>query len=418
MANKTVHVAGGGPAGLMAALAAAESGARVTVLEKMEKPARKLRITGKGRCNLTNVAEEADFLEGIFPDGRFFRPSFRHFSNLDLIAFLDGIGIETVVERGARVFPATPLRAWDVAEALAREVKRRADIVCHAKVTGFDVADGAVVRLHYERDGRATSVATDALIVATGGLAYPLTGSTGDGYSWARRSGHAVVAPRPSLTGLELGDYDVAMRGVALRNVELSLEVDGEAVQREFGEMEFVGYGMDGPTVLKISRRAVDAVRAGKNVEVSVNLKPALSIERLTERIRREIAALPSAATVADLLKTLLPSAVVKPFAGKLRVSSGKLVGNMSATEIGKLAATLVGLRYPVTGFRPFAEAIVTAGGVALSDVDPRSMRSRHVTNLFFAGEVLDLDACTGGYNLQIAFSTGHLAGTTAAAEF
>jgi predicted Rossmann fold flavoprotein len=414
MANKTIHVAGGGPAGLMAALAAAERGAKVTVLEKMEKPARKLRITGKGRCNLTNVAEEADFLEAIFPDGRFFRPSFRHFSNFDLIAFLDSIGIATVAERGARVFPAPPLHAWDVAEAMAKEVKRRgATIVCRARVTGFDVENGAVARLHYERDGRATSIATDALIVATGGLAYPLTGSTGDGYSWAQRSGHAIVAPRPSLVGLELGDYDAEMCGAALRNVELSLSVDGEVVQREFGEMEFTSYGIDGPTVLKISRRAVDAIRAGKDATISVNFKPALSREQLTERIRREIAALPRTATAGDLLKTLLPSAAVKPFADRLRASSGKRAGKLSAAETAKLVETLVGLRYPATGFRPFAEAIITAGGVALSDVDPRSMRSRHVANLFFAGEVLDLDACTGGYNLQIAFSTGHLAGNS-----
>jgi predicted Rossmann fold flavoprotein len=412
MANKTIHVAGGGPAGLMAALAAAECGAKVTVLEKMEKPARKLRITGKGRCNLTNVAEESDFLEEIFPDGRFFRPSFRHFSSFDLMTFLNRIGIATIVERGARVFPAPPLRAWDVAEALVKEVKRKATVVCQAKVTGFDVENGAVVRLRYERDGRATSVATDALIVATGGLAYPLTGSTGDGYSWAQHSGHTIVAPRPSLVGLELGDYSAEMRGVALRNVALSLSVDGEVVQQEFGEMEFTDYGIDGPTVLKISRRAVDAVRAGKDVNISVNLKPALSCEQLTERIRREIASLPDTASVGDLLKTLLPLAAIRPFADRLRVSLGKRIGNFPATETEKLVATLVGLRYPVTGFRPFAEAIVTAGGVALSDVDPRSMRSRHVTNLFFAGEVLDLDACTGGYNLQIAFSTGRLAGT------
>ena len=403
-----VAVIGAGPAGLMAAIRAAEKGAKVVVLEKMEKPARKLRITGKGRCNITNIKPEDEFLENIFPDARFFRPAFRNFSNSDLVKFLNHAGLQTVEERGGRVFPASQ-KAWDVADVLVAEVRKKAQIECRAKVTNFDLNENRIDGLFFEQQGKTEKLFAEAYIIATGGISYPLTGSTGDGYEWARQSGHAIVALRPSLTGLELGNYR-EIKDVSLKNVELSLLVDGGVVQSEFGEMEFTEYGIDGPIVLKTSRNAINAIIAGKKVEVEMDFKPALSNEQLNRRIDREIAAQPEA-QLRDMLRNLLPLSMIAPFVEKTAVATKKRLKELNNQDIAKLAGHLKALKFAVTGYRPFAEAVVTAGGVDLKDINPKTMRSKHIQNLYFAGEILNLDANTGGYNLQIAFSTGYLAG-------
>ena len=406
-----IIVVGAGPAGLVATVAAAEKGAKVLLLEKMEKPARKLRITGKGRCNITNIKPEEDFLTNIFPDSRFFRPSFKNFSNTDLVKFLNAAGLDTVEERGGRVFPASQ-KSWDVAEVLVKEAEKKATVICRAKVVRLLTEQGAVTGLCYEHHGKQINVSTRTVILATGGLSYPLTGSTGDGYEFARSAGHDIVSLRPSLTGLELEDYEKI--NVSLKNVELSLAVDGGVVQKEFGDMEFTGYGIDGPIVLKISRNAVDAVCANKKVSVLINFKPALNQAQLMNRLNREILALPIG-NVKDLMKRLLPSALVVPFITKNRIPANRKVADFCPPDLEKIVNGLFCFKYTVSGFRPFKEAIVTAGGVSLREINPKTMCSTLVKNLFFAGEIIDLDANTGGYNLQIAFSTGYLAGQNAA---
>jgi predicted Rossmann fold flavoprotein len=403
-------IVGAGPAGLVAAVAAAATGAKVLLLEKMEKPARKLRITGKGRCNITNIKPADEFLSNIFPDSRFFKSTFKNFSNTDLVKFLNLIGLDTVEERGGRVFPASQ-KSWDVAEALVKEAEKKATVICRAKVLELLIDNGAVKGLCYEHRDKLINISAGAVIVATGGLSYPLTGSTGDGYNFARQAGHQIVPLRPSLTGLNLKDYEAV--SLSLKNTELSLIVDGGAVQKEFGEMDFTVHGISGPTVLKISRNAVDAVRANKKVEVQINFKPALNRQQLINRVDREIQSIPNACVV-DLLKRLLPSALAIPFARKIQISANKKLSDLSNTDREKIVNGLISVRYSVSGYRPFEEAIVTAGGVSLREINPKTMCSTLVDNLFFAGEIIDLDANTGGYNLQIAFSTGYMAGQNA----
>jgi predicted Rossmann fold flavoprotein len=406
-----IIVVGAGPAGLMATIAAAGKGAKVLLLEKMEKPARKLRITGKGRCNITNINPETDFLTNIFPDSRFFKSSFKNFSNTDLVKFLNAAGLDTVEERGGRVFPVSQ-KSWDVAKVLVKEAEKKATVICKAKVVRLFTEQGAVTGLCYEHCGKQINISTRAVILATGGLSYPLTGSTGDGYEFARCAGHNIVPLRPSLTGLELKDYE--KMNVSLKNVELSLVVDGGVVQREFGEMEFTGYGIDGPIVLKISRKAVDAVLANRKVFVSIDFKPALSQMQLVIRVNREILAIPNG-NAKDLMKRLLPSSLVTPFIKKIQIPANRKVADFYAPDMEKIINGLFCFKYPVSGFRPFNEAIVTAGGVSLQEINPKTMCSTLIKNLFFAGEIIDLDANTGGYNLQIAFSTGYMAGQNAA---
>ncbi|MDR1582272.1 MAG: NAD(P)/FAD-dependent oxidoreductase [Prevotellaceae bacterium] len=405
-----IVVVGAGAAGLMATIAAVGKGAKVLLLEKMEKPARKLRITGKGRCNITNIKPEEDFLKNIFPDSRFFKPSFKNFSNTDLVKFLNSTGLETVEERGGRVFPASQ-KSRDVADVLVKEAEKKATVICKAKVLQLFTENGAVTGLRYEHHEKLIDIYVRAVILATGGLSYPLTGSTGDGYELARRTGHNIVPLRPSLTGLELKDYEAI--DVALKNVELSLVVDGGIVQKEFGEMEFTRYGIDGPIVLKISRNAISAIMKNKKVAVQINFKPALNRQQLINRIEREILYLQNG-YITDLLKKLLPASFVIPFIKKIQILANRKLTDLKSSDREKIVNGLFSFNCPISGFRPFSEAIVTAGGISLQEINSKTMCSTLIKNLFFAGEIIDLDANTGGYNLQIAFSTGYLAGQNA----
>jgi predicted Rossmann fold flavoprotein len=328
-----------------------------------------------------------------------------------LVELLNAAGLDTVEERGGRIFPASQ-KSWDVAEILVKEAKTKSSVICHAKVVELFIEQGVVTELAYERHGERTTISVQALILATGGLSYPLTGSTGDGYEFARRAGHNIVDLRPSLTGLELKNYETI--DVELKNVELSLVVDGDVIQKEFGEMEFNEYGINGPVVLKISRNAVDAIRANRRVTVSVNFKPALNRQQLFDRIERDIRVVQNG-TVDALLRRLLPSAIVMPFITKITVATNRRVNDLCLSDKEKIVNALSAFKYYVSGFRPFKEAIVTAGGIDLHEINAKTMRSTLIKNLFFAGELVDLDANTGGYNLQIAFSTGYLAGQNAA---
>jgi len=411
-----VVVVGAGPAGLLAAGRAAMLGARVLLLEKMEKPARKLRITGKGRANITNMrALEAQFQE-IHPEPRFLRQAFQAFFNRDLIALLETQGVATKVERGDRVFPASDL-AWDVADALVAWARGQGvEIVPHARVESLVIREGVFAGLVVAGKASRTPQEIEArcAILATGGQSYPATGSTGDGYRFAEATGHRIEPLRPSLVRIETRPTFPGGQGLTLKNVKLTLWIDGKKQASEFGEVEFTAKGLAGASVLRLSRQTVDALASGRKAEVVLDLKPALDPVKLEARLLRELAIL-QRGSCAQLLRTLLPAPLVGVFCAALRLDPAGPASKLQGPKLKQLLSLLKELRFEVTGHGGWEEAIVTAGGVCLKDIDPRTMASRKLGNLFFAGEVFDLDANTGGYNLQIAFSTGWLAGEAAA---
>jgi predicted Rossmann fold flavoprotein len=414
MTRRRVIVIGGGPAGLMAAGQAAGAGAETLLLEKMNRPGLKLRITGKGRCNLTNVAPPAEFMAHFGPNGRFLRQAFSRFGTSELVAFFEGLGLGTVTERGGRVFPASG-RAQDVVEALLGWAKGR----------GVTLRTRSPVRRLVIEGGRAAGVEVSrppgqvypagAVIVATGGASYPGTGSTGDGYRLAGSAGHNIVPVRPALVPLETArDVAPRLQGLSLRNVALRVWVGGKKQAEAFGEMLFTHFGVSGPIVLAQSRSVVDALRANKGVILSIDLKPALDRRKLDARLLRDLDA-HGKQQFRTLLKGLLPKKLIPVCSDLTGIPADKVGHQITAQERKQLRNWLKDFRLEVTGYRPFAEAIVTAGGVDTREVDPRTMASRLVGGLYFAGEVLDVDADTGGYNLQAAFSTGWVAGHAAA---
>jgi len=421
-----VIVIGGGAAGLMAAGHAARLGARTLVLEKMSRPGRKLRITGKGRCNLTNTAPLPDFVEHFGPNGRFLYSAFQQFFADDLIAFFADLGVTTVVERGGRVFPASS-EAGEVVDALARwataggaAIKPGAPVerlvVQAGRVIGVQVGAPATRRGQTPRTPPAAGLyRAPAVIVATGGASYPGTGSTGDGYRLAAAVGHSVIPVRPALVPLETaGDVAARLQGLSLRNVSVTLSTDGEPHAAAFGEMLFTHFGVSGPVILSLSRAAVDALDAGGRVRLAIDLKPALDEAKLDARLLRDLDA-HGRQQFHTVLKGLLPRTLIPVCCELARIPPDKPAHQVTAKDRRRLRTWLKGFYLDVTGYRSWHEAIVTAGGVDLREVDPRTMESRLVAGLYFAGEVLDLDADTGGYNLQAAFSTGWLAGRSAA---
>ncbi len=403
-----VIVIGGGAAGLMAAGVAARNGRKTLLLEKMEKPARKVRITGKGRCNVTNTRPRGEFFDHIHVNREFFAPSFDRLSNTDTVSFFESLGVPLVTERGGRVFPASG-KAWDVADALVRWCTAAgATIECNARVERLETAGGDITGVSVERkNGRKETITAPNVILATGGASYPLTGSTGDGYRLAYDAGHEIEAVRPSLVALE---SPLAASGrlneLKLLNVNVRLEVDGAPVGEAFGEVEFISSTVAGAVTLRLSRRAVDALIDGRKTELALDLKPSLSEEKLRNRIARELESMPSQSPASSLIRKLVPAPLVGPVAAAAAIDSKTALADRE-----KLIGALKNFRIPISDYRPFEEAIVTAGGVRCSEVDPATLQSRIVRGLYFAGEVLDLDAATGGYNLQIAFSTGALAG-------
>jgi predicted Rossmann fold flavoprotein len=413
MDSTDLIVIGGGPAGLMAAGQAARQGASTLLLEKMARPGRKLRITGKGRCNLTNVAPVEDFIAHFGANGRFLRQAFARFFTPDLLAFFAVLGVETVVERGRRVFPVSE-DAQEVVDAL----------VGWAKAGGARLrTEEPAARLLIE-DGRIAGVECRSgcvyharmVVLATGGASYPGTGSTGDGYRMAEAVGHTIVPVRPALIPLETaGDIAPRLQGLSLRNVGVSLWVDGKKRAEAFGEMLFTHFGVSGPLILSLSGRAVDALRAGRSVGLAIDLKPALDEQTLDARLLRELDG-HGKQQVQTMLKTLLPHKLIPVCIDLTDIDAHKPCHQVTAEERRRLLRLLKDLRLDVTGHLPIEAAIVTAGGVSLREVEPRTMESKLVGGLYFAGEVLDLDADTGGYNLQAAFSTGWLAGRSAGA--
>jgi hypothetical protein len=409
-------VVGAGAAGLLAAGRAAMLGARVLLLEKMEKPGRKLRISGKGRANVTNLKPLEEHLQQIHPEPRFLRQAFAAFFNHDLIALLEGLGVPTKTERGQRVFPVSD-RAWDVAEALVAWARAQGvEIATQAGVERLWIEDGRFRGLELGRgpQGLPRRIEARCGIIATGGQSYPGTGSTGDGFRLAEASGHRLTPLRPALVAVLTEPVPAAAQGLTVRNVQVTLWVDGRKQAAEFGEAEFTGKGLAGAAVLRLSRRVVEALEAGREVALELDLKPALEPGKLEARLLREQQA-HAGAPCRDLLRTLLPAELVTLACTTLGLDPAGPAEQVRGGPRKALLALLKAMRFRVTGHAGWEEAIVTAGGVSLKDIDPRTMASRRVAGLYFAGEVLDLDANTGGYNLQIAFSTGWLAGQSAA---
>jgi hypothetical protein len=422
MSGKRVIVVGAGPAGLMAAGQAAGLGASTLVLEKMKRPARKLAITGKGRCNLTNVAPLADFMDHFGANGRFLRQAFARFFVPDLLAFVQELGVQLVTERGGRVFPAGG-EATEVVDALVHWVRaagarlRTGSPVEHlvvedGRLAGVVARDAAGKHPDEERMHRA-----DAVILATGGASYPGTGCTGDGYRLAQEVGHAIVPVRPALVPLETaGDIASRLQGLSLRNVTARILCDGQRQAEAFGEMLFTHFGVSGPIILALSRQVVDLLHQGRRPMLAIDLKPALDEATLDARLLRELDS-HGRRQFHTVLGELLPRLLIPVCSELTGIPPDRPAHQITADERKRLRAWLNDFRLEVTGHRSFAEAIVPAGGVDLREVDPRTMASRLVPGLYFAGEVLDLDADTGGYNLQAAFSTGWLAGRSAAGQ-
>lgn len=408
-----VIVIGAGAAGMMAAGTAAKNGLRVLLLEKMEKPARKIRITGKGRCNLTNAKPESEFAENVRTNAEFLKIAFSEFSNRATMRFFERMGVKLVTERGERVFPESG-KASDIANALEFYCRDyEVEIQCNTRVTEIITIGDRVLGVKFiNKRGFERKVEAPNVIIATGGVSYPATGSTGDGYTFADSVGHSIEEVRPSLTPLVTSHpQHEYIRNILLRNVNVSLFVDGEKVREEFGEISFSDRGIEGATALRLSRDAVDALLDGRKVKVEIDMKPALTEQMLHDRIHREIAEMNPDELFAELVRRLVPKPLVVPICKELDVHSKIYISKVTDKEFERLIKVLKGWVFPITDYAPFEYAVVTAGGVACDEVNEYTMESKKVKGLYFAGEVLDLDANTGGYNLQIAFSTGHLAG-------
>ena len=408
-----VAIIGGGAAGLLAGIAAAQNGAQVTIFEKMRLPGKKIMITGKGRCNITNACEIPEFIKNIPGNGRFLNSALHRFTNDDIVLLLESHGLQTKVERGGRIFPVSD-KAKDVVDTLVK---------IFTEAGGKLQLDTKVIDI-LAKDGQVTGVKTisgvypaDAVILAAGGASYPGTGSDGGGAKLAAKLGHKIVPLRPSLVPLE-SDYPYVddLQGLSLRNVQGTLTADGEKIGSEFGEMLFTHFGVSGPIILSLSNLAAKALDEGKEVELHIDLKPALSEEKLDARIQRDFTQY-SKKQLANGMKDLLPQRLIPVVCDMAYLDEEKFINQISREERHRLLAALKNFCVPITSTRPLAEAIVTAGGVSVKEINPKTMESKLIRGLHFAGEVMDVDGYTGGYNLQAAFSSGHAAGMAAAEE-
>lgn len=406
-----VVIIGGGAAGLLAGIAAAQNGASVTILEKMRQPGKKMLITGKGRCNITNACDVQEFVKNLPGNGRFLNSALHRFTNNDIVDMLENNGLPTKVERGGRIFPVSD-QAKDVVDTL---VKLFTDL------GGSLLTDTKALEILL-KDGKAIGVKTvngvyaaDAVILAAGGASYPGTGSDGGGAKLAAKAGHHIVELKPSLVPLE-SDYPYVddLQGLSLRNVQATLLADGKKIASEFGEMLFTHFGVSGPIILSLSNAAVKALNSGQEVELHIDLKPALSVEKLDARLQRDFKEY-SRKQLANGMKDLLPQRLIPVVCDMAYLDEEKFVNQISREERLRLLQALKSFCVPITAARPIGEAIVTAGGVDVKEINPKTMESKLVGGLYFAGEVMDVDGYTGGFNLQAAFSSGYAAGCAAA---
>jgi len=412
---KKVIVIGGGASGMMAAGQAATMGARVDLLEKMTRPGNKIAISGQGRCNLTNDSAIAEFIDHFNRDGRFLHQSFSRFFAPQLIQFFHEIGMPTVTERGNRVFPAGN-QASDVVATLQRWLT----------ICGVTLYTKSRVNRLITENGRITGVAIatakherilncDAAILATGGASYPATGSSGEGYSLAQDAGHSITALRPALVPLLVNNSNLySLAGLDLKNVGVRVYINGKRKKADFGEVSFTRFGIGGPVILTNSLFIVDALRAGKKAVIALDLKPALDERKLDNRLLRDFEKR-ATENLSSVLRGLLPHKLVAAALHFCSLDGDTPAGRVDSRQRTQLRTWLKDFRLPITGHRPLGEAIVTAGGIKVKEINPHTMESKKTSGLFITGELLDIHGDTGGYNLQAAFSTGWIAGRSAA---
>ena len=436
MVTNRVIVIGAGASGMMAAGRAAESGADVLLLEKMPQPGKKLLISGKSRCNLTNSRDMEDFIMMYGPNGRFLYSAFHRFFRDDLLFLLRQYGIETVTERGGRIFPVSG-DAGDMVKALRHYIgEHKVRYHPNIRITGIDVLDKCIAGVHTEK----AFYPARAVILATGGASYPGTGSTGDGFKIGAMPGHTIVPLRPALVPLVVKEVHLArsMQGVSLRNIRMTAcrchadEINripvplkdtgrgistgspGKAIiESRLGEMMMTHFGIGGPITLQMSLAIVDALKQGP-VSVSIDLKPALNEDRLHQRLQREFDRHPRK-SYRHILESVLPRKMIEPYIQMTGIPPDKRGNQVTSEERTRLVSLLKSLKFNIEKPLPLTSAMVTAGGVSLTEIEPRTMASRLIQGLYFCGEVMDIDADTGGYNLQAAFSTGYVAGEHAA---
>ena len=393
---------------MMAGIAAAGAGHQVHIYEKNEKLGKKIFITGKGRCNLTNACDTEELFGNVVHNPKFLYSSFYGFTNFDVMDFMEQNGCPVKAERGNRVFPVSD-KSSDVIRALSARLRDLGvEISLHEEVSGILAQDGHVTGIRLKKGGR--TVPADAVIVTTGGLSYPTTGSTGDGYRFARELGHRVTELSPALVPFEVKEPVVKeLQGLSLRNINARILKGGKTLYEEFGEMLFTHYGVSGPVLLSASSFVASQLKKGP-LQLSIDLKPALSEEQLDARILRDFEEMKNK-QYKNALVHLLPSKLMPVVVERSGIPQEKKVNEITREERHRIVSQIKDFRLTLTGLRDYKEAIITQGGVSVKELNPSTMESKLVEGLYFAGEVLDLDAVTGGFNLQIAWSTGYLAG-------
>jgi predicted Rossmann fold flavoprotein len=409
---KKIIVIGGGPAGMMAAIEAAESGAQVTLLEKNADLGKKLMLTGKGRCNVTNACALEDFLNRFRRNGDFLRDALKAFSNRDLMDFFRRQGVPLKVERQQRVFPESD-RAGSIVKALTAVLKKKhVDIQFGAVVSGLEIHQGKIAGVKVKGKGVQGA---DAVILATGGLSYRGTGSTGEGLDFARDAGHRIEEVRPALIGLQTKQsFPKQLQGLTLKNIVLTFYHGRKKIKTDVGDLLFTHLGISGPLVISMSGMVVDWLRNQEEVFAEIDLKPAVSQQDLDRRLMNDFKAEPKK-IIKNLLKGFLPQRMVETFLNLAEVDPEKQVNKISHEERHRLLELFKRMRMDIGSADPFGTAMVTQGGVSVREIDPKTMSSRIVKGLYFAGEMVDIDGDTGGFNLQAAFSTGYLAGKSSA---
>lgn len=417
-----VIIIGGGPAGMLAAIISAQNGNETTIIEKNNRLGKKLLITGKGRCNITSSIDIKDFINNIPGNGKFLYSAFQNYTNRDIINFLEENGVSVKEERGNRIFPKSD-KSLDVEKAFEREITRlHINVKLNSKVTKIMVKNNKVEGVKYlNSENIEKTLYADKIILATGGATYPLTGSTGDGYKMAKQLGHTVTKIKPSLVPLiaSKGSIKICqkLQGLSLRNVAIRLidEEKNKKIYEDFGEMIFTHFGVSGPTILSSSAhllryKNVEELLANGKIILEIDLKPALSEQQLDLRIQRDFSANKNK-EFKNSLDALLPQKLIPVIVDLSGIDGDKKVNEVTKEERLKLVELLKKFNVTISGFRPLEEGIITAGGINVKEINPKTMESKIVEGLFFAGEIIDVDAYTGGFNLQIAYSTGYTAG-------
>lgn len=412
-----VIVIGGGPAGMMAAISSAQDGNEVILLEKMQSLGRKLLITGKGRCNVTSSLDMDEFIKNTPGNGMFLYSCYKQFTNQDIINFLKEEGLEVKEERGNRIFPVTD-KSLDVLKCFSKKIKELGiKVKCNTQVEEILVENSQIIGVIAE----GTKIKADKIILATGGKSYPLTGSTGDGYELVKELGHTITKIQPSLVPLESYNRDMCkeLQGLSLKNIKIQLE-DIEAkknIYEDFGEMMFTHFGVSGPTILSSSAhlvryKKIEEKLKNRKIILKIDLKPALTEEKLDERVLRDFRK-ENNKQFKNSLNKLLPQKLIQPIIKESSINPNKKVNEITKEERRRLVKLLKEFIIEIKGFRPIEEAIITSGGINIKEINPKTMESKKTKGLYFAGEIIDVDAYTGGFNLQIAYSTGYVAGMT-----